>query len=191
MEKYFAIVSASLIIIATAGFLLIKQIHENKIKRICENNNDLINDLGKISQFMAKANSYRELAIVTSDTIEILKALNVPNEIIQKSVEMNLAYYKFSASSVVNALSKQFNDNQGEHLIKTIDTLKTDELKDFYRNYMEKAANTTFTLWKNIDENKKKINDLEGNKNLFWYICFACQSFGMIFGLAAIFYKKS
>ena len=151
MEKYFAIVSASLIIIATAGFLLIKQIHEDKIKRNYENN----------------------------------------NEIIQKSVEKNLAYYKFSASSVVNALSKQFNDNQGEHLIKTIDTLKTDELKDFYRNYMEKAANTTFTLWKNIDENKKKISTLEGNKNLFWYSCFACQSLGMIFGLAAIFYKKS
>ena len=81
MEKAFVVLSALFIILATIGLLSVPQFWDRKIKTTTEENTEARSKQKNIAELMEKANSYKDAARVTSDSIEILKALKAREDI--------------------------------------------------------------------------------------------------------------
>jgi hypothetical protein len=192
MDKKLAIASALLIGLASVGFLLITGIFDNRIKTNTKDNIEAVSRQREIADLLEKANSYREAAMGTSDSTEILKAVKASDDVIQKREEVRLFYYRASATYALNALlaSKELGSQEGEELFKRIQTQKMDDLKKFYVAYMKKAAEATYALQKTIDDKKTKTISLEKTKSFLWYFCFLFHSLGMVSALLAIIFKK-
>ena len=142
--------------------------------------------------WIEKANSMRELADSKEDNINILRILNVPNTELEKNIQMLIDYHHSAAMNTINALlaSNAICAKQGEALLENLQKLNIKELSFFYLENMEKSASANNKMSENVDENNRSIRKLERCKNSYWYLCFACQSFGLILGLIAIIFKK-
>lgn len=192
MVKVFSITGAIFIIIATLGFLLIQHFFENNaLKNRREENINLVSSQKETVGWMEKANSYRELAQLAKDNIDILKSLNVSEEVILKKERDLLLYYRASTVYTINAAvaSKIYSASEGEEMITGLEGLTRKKLHDKYLNYLKQAADGTFKLGDAISHNKKAILNLEKIKDTLWYLCFVCQSIGLLCGLAALFYR--
>lgn len=192
MKKTFAIIAGTLIIIATIGFLLIQNILEDKICNKYDEKSALISKQKETFKFLEKANYYRELAALAKDNVDILKTLNISNEIIQTKEKNYLSRLKASAMYTINALSssKVIDNRESEEMIKSLDILAIDEVKKFYFDYVIKAADGNKKLGQAITSNKKSAIKLKKIKGVLWYFCFAFHSLGMFFGLLSMFYKE-
>jgi len=193
MEKTFSVLGASFIAIATIGFLLIQYVLDNKIKNKENEIIDLSSCQERTLRWIEKANSYREQAILVQGNINIMKALNIENSIIEKSKETFLNFLRYSVSSNINArlASREITNQQSEPLMNEINSLTEMKLTEKYLSYAKQAADATFNLGKKIENCEKDINRFKKNKDMFWYSCFAIQSLGLICGLLAIFCKTA
>lgn len=65
--------------IATIGFLLIKKIFDDKMKKLSEENDKIDLQQKSFMHWIEEANSMRELADLKEDNINILKIINFPD----------------------------------------------------------------------------------------------------------------
>jgi hypothetical protein len=193
MAKAYPALSALFIILATVGLLLIPQFWDRKIKTTTEENTDAISKRKDIAELIEKANYYQDAAHITSDSMEILKALKVREDITQQRENRYVAYHRSSATYLVYALmaSGQLDDREGNDLLLQVDnSMKLGDLRYFYDTQMGKAYVAMNVLRLRIDGNKAKICHLESIRNRLWGLCFAFQSLGMLFGLGALSMRR-
>ena len=183
------IMGAGFIGIATIGFLLIQHFLENKITQYRVGNEELVAKQKEILGWIDKAQADRQQAGLSKQNLIVMKALNVSQAEYDDTHKSYSSKLSSSHINSVNALiaAKKLEGKEPEKMHKEAESFSEDQFTKSYMDMIPKAASATAAYQQEIDSNTGSLLKLEGQKSLFWTVCFSCQSTGIICGLVFIF----
>ena len=192
MEIFFAIAGSIFISISTIGFLLIQTFLDSDIVVLKNRNKRIIQKQREIMDWVLKADTYIEQANTQKAYLEIMKKIEVKDEIINITKKIYKEYIKRSVIYSINALivSKKIDDEEAGIKLGEVDKRSMNELILMKNQNLNDAALATNQMNADLNDNKRKIEKAEKNKSLFWNICFSSQLFGLVLGLLSISYSS-
>jgi hypothetical protein len=189
MKKILSIISAILILVASAGLLLIPQLFELRIKKLEDDNETIISNQRSAMDYVLKANSSRLDYALFRDNLDLFKMFS--KDVI-KIREKETSLILTSASSALFALdasldAKKINQNTYNSEREVVRKANDYDIhKGYYLKYIEIAGKGTTELDELRKQNVKKIDDLKFWKDALWYSCFFIQSIGFILAIIAL-----
>jgi len=189
MINLIPIIGAGFIGIATIGFVLIQHFLENKITQYRVGNGKLVAKQKEILDWIDKTQVDRRQAGLSKQNLIVMKALNVSQAEYDDTHKSYLSRLSSSHINSVNALiaAKKLEGKEPEKMHKEAESFSEEQFTNSYMDMIPKAASATATYQQEIDSNTRSLLKLEGQKSIFWTVCFSCQSTGIICGLVFMF----
>jgi len=193
IRKSCPILSASLISIATVGFLLIQNVYSNRITELETLISKMITNYYSAQTFSFRSNECIRHTDLLKNDIDIFVYLNANKDIVNRKQEFLLDRARTAVIWATNSSlrSEMIDQKEADKVFYGINKiLSPEEIALLYKNYQQKAKDGINKFRKDILKNESELGTVKNVRNWLWYICFVFQSFGMLLAFAALLYKN-
>ncbi|MGA3243385.1 MAG: hypothetical protein ABSE41_02105 [Bacteroidota bacterium] len=188
-RKWFSFLSATMIGVASLGFLVTTQFYEKEIEQLKERNDGIVVKQKDAAEMFFKANEDRQYFRLLEGLLNIQRRVSSGDGRIR---QMEQRVINASMSAAMNALTmallsgklteEQYNTATNTLLVER----STEKHFQLYLKFTELGSQGT----KELDEVRKgnvlKISALTSRKLTIWYVCFFLQSLGLAIAIVVL-----